>query len=437
MRHFLTSRINLIAISAGLCCSPSVSLASAFQLFEQDGASLGNYHAGYAAAAEDASTAFYNPAGLTRFDHQQLVVAADGVITSFKYQGNVGVNTVQSGTPQTVTAQGGTLGIIPAVHFVSPLGDRFAYGLSVDVPFGLRSYYGNSTILRYASTQTSVQVIDVSPSLAFKISPQWSIGAGPDLQIMKANFQQQAVVIIDQNYADGINNVDDTAYGYHAGVLYSPTEKTRYGLSYHSQVRHHLTGTSEFSGPLAILLIGQTLQSNTSRVNITLPPYTALSAYHELNSQYTLMGSIIYTQWSCLKNLTLQNVAGLENFVPSTNIVITVPQYFRNTYNLSVGLEDKVSEVVKLRAGLGFDQTPVRNAYRNVQLPDNNRYIIALGGHYQATKTIGFDASWNHIFMREATINPPPQQTGDEVITTDGSVKGGADVYGMQMTWDL
>lgn len=437
MRQFLTSRINLIAISAGLCGLPTLSFASAFQLFEQDAASLGSYHAGYAAAAEDASTAFYNPAGLTRFDHQQLVVAADGVITSFKYQGNIAVNTLNNNVPQTVTAQGGVLGIIPAVHFVAPLGDRFAYGLSVDVPFGLRTYYGNSTILRYASTQIGVQVIDVSPSLAFKISPQWSIGAGPDLQLMKANFQQQAVVASDDTFANSVNNFDDSAYGYHAGILFSPTTKTRYGLSYHSQVRHHLTGSSEFSGPLATLLMGQALESNSAKVNITLPPYTALSAYHELNKQYTLMGSVIYTQWSCLKNLILQNVAGLENLAPSTNLLITVPQYFRNTYNLSVGLEDKVSDVIKLRTGLGFDESPVRNAYRNVQLPDNNRYIIAFGGHYQATKTIGLDASWNHIFIRKANVNPPPQQAGDEIITTNGSVKGGADVYGMQMTWDL
>lgn len=437
MRHFLTRRVNLFAISAGLCCSPTVSFASAFQLFEQDGATLGNYHAGYAAAAEDASTAFYNPAGLTRFNHQQFVIAGDGIVTSFKYHGNIAVNTLNNNVPQTVTAQGGVVGIVPALHFVAPLNDRFVYGLSVDVPFGLRSYYGNSTIMRYASMQTSVQVIDVSPALAFKISPQWSIGAGPDLQIMKANFQQQAVVASADTYADSINNVDDSAYGYHAGILYSPTQQTRYGLSYHSQVRHHLTGSSEFSGPLAQLLMGQTFESNATKVNITLPAYTAFSAYHELNSQYTLMGSVIYTQWSCLRNLILQNVAGLENLTPTTNLMITVPQFFRNTYNFAIGLEDKLTDVVKIRTGLGFDESPIRNKYRNVQLPDNNRYIIAFGGHYQATKTIGLDVSWNHLFIRQANINPPPQQTGDEVITTNGSVKGGADVYAMQMTWDL
>src|SRR3990167_6386814 len=83
--------------SIGIYFYSSLASASAFQLWEQDAASIGNYHAGYAAAAEDASTAFYNPAGLTRFKEQQLVVSADNIFTSFKYRGTVRVNTIGGG----------------------------------------------------------------------------------------------------------------------------------------------------------------------------------------------------------------------------------------------------------------------------------------------------------------------------------------------------
>lgn len=415
----------------------TLTFASAFQLFEQDAATLGDYHAGYAAEASDASTNFYNPAGLTRLQNQQIILAADAAVTSFKYQGNVSVNTINSGVPQSVTAQGGNLGVIPALHYGTPLNDHWAFGFSIDVPFGLKTYYGNDTVLRYAATQTGVQVIDYSPSLAYRFCNHWSLGAGLDVQSMKAEFDQVGVITSSETDTDGINNVDDTAYGYHLGALYSPTETTRYGISYHSQVVHHLTGISTFSGPLAIILVGHTIQSNTARVNITLPPYTAFSVYHDLNRQYTILGSVIYTQWKTLQYLTLQNVAAIQNLEPSTSVVITVPQHFKNTFNYALGLEDKLTDDVKLRCGLGYDVTPVKNAYRNVQMPDNNRYIIAFGGHYQATKTIGLDAAWNHIFMNQAHINPPAQQTGDEIINTSGHVKGGADVFGAELIWDI
>jgi long-chain fatty acid transport protein len=60
-----------------------------------------------------------------------------------------------------------------------------------------------------------------------------------------------------------------------------------------------------------------------------------------------------------------------------------------------------------------------------------------MGGHYQATKTIGIDLGWMHLFINEATVNPPAQITGAQETTTNGKVNGGADVYGAQLTWDM
>ena len=70
-------------------------------------------------------------------------------------------------------------------------------------------------------------------------------------------------------------------------------------------------------------------------------------------------------------------------------------------------------------------------------MPDNDRYVVAFGGHYQATKAVGFDLGWMHIFVNKAHISPPKQITGSESATTNGSVTAGADVYSGQVTWDI
>lgn len=440
MKHFQLHKLAAAFSVTGLLVFSSHAMASAFQLWEQDAASIGNYHAGYAAAAYDASTAFYNPAGLSRFKNQQVVFAADGVVTSFKYQGNIGVNTINDGDPQLVTAQGGNFGLIPALHYVAPISDIVFFGFSVDVPFGLMTNYGQSTVLKYASTETSVRVIDVSPVFTFKVTDQFSFGLGPDLQLMKGEFNQVGTNGVTEWDSDGINTADDTAFGMHAGILYELNENSRVGLSYHSQVVHHLTGDSSFNGPLvreALEIPSGTITSRRAKVNITLPPYTALSAYHKLNPSVAVMGSIIYTQWSTLQDLVLQNVAAIQDLAASTNVIVTIPQHFRNTFNFSVGADYLAADKVTLRGGVGYDQTPVRDAYRNVMLPDNNRFAIALGSHYQSTPTLGFDISWSHLFINNAQINPPAQVTGDEIVTTNGNVKGGADVFAAQLVWDL
>lgn len=440
MTCFKLRKLTVALTFSSLLVFSSHAMASAFQLWEQDATNIANFHAGYAAAAYNASTAFYNPAGINRFTNQQLVFAVDPVFTSFKYTGTASINTIEDGAPQAVTAQGGSVSFIPAMHYVAPLSEIVSFGLSVDVPFGLMTNYGKSTALRYVSTMSSVKVIDIGPVLSFKLSDKIALGFGPDLQIMHGEFDQVGTNGVIEWDGDGINRADDTGYGMHAGVMYDLSEATRFGLSYHSQVVHHLTGTSSFSGPLvkeALEIPSGEITSKRAKVNITLPPYTALSAYHKLNADVALMGTVIYTQWSTLQNLVLQNVAGIQDLEASTNVVVTIPQHFRNTYSLSLGADYFATDKITLRGGLGYDQTPVSNIYRNVQMPDNNHYALAVGGHYQTTSTIGFDIGWTHIFVKQANVNPPAQVTGDEIATTNGSVNGGADVFAAQLVWDL
>lgn len=431
----------LIALSAvGISALSLQAFSAGFQLFEQDGASVGNYHAGYAAEAADASTAFYNPAGITRFKNQQIVFAGIGVATNIKYQGDVSVSTLNSGSLMTDTSQGGVFAFIPAIHYVTPLTENTGFGFSVDVPFGMKVNYGRSTVLRYVSTMSSVTVVDISPTYAFKVTDKASFGLGPDIQPMKGEFNQMGTYGNEDYDSDGINSADDTAYGYHFGGLYEFSPDTRAGLSYHSKVVHHLTGTTRFSGPLATnpFLDGPTNPYGRNKLNVTLPAYTALSVYHRVHPQFALMASAIYTQWNTIKNLVLQDVAGVtDNLDRSASLVVTIPQYYRNTWNFSVGGDYFATDKLTLRTGLGYDQAPVGDTYRNVQMPDNNRYIIAFGGHYQTTKTIGLDLGWMHLFMNKAHIDPPEQVTGFEVANTSGSVKGGADVFSAQLTWDI
>jgi len=436
MKRFTPPKLILLLQTCGLLALSNQVFASGFQLWEQSGASVGNYHAGYAAEADDASIAFFNPAGITHIKNQQLVVSADAVMTSFKYEGTIGVNTILAGTPRPVTAQGGNFSLVPALHYVAPLSDYIGFGFSVDVPFGLKTTYGRTTILQYAATTTAATVVDISPSLAFQINKKASVGLGFDIQRMNAEFDQVGGFGFPTFNAEGINKASDTGYGGHFGVLYQFSADNRIGLSYHTQVVHHLNGSSSFIGPLATAFAGGPY-SSSAYTNITLPPYTALSLYRRVTPTVALMGSAIYTQWNIFRTITLRNVSGIQDLSPSTNITVSVPEYWHNSWNFSVGTNYNFTDKIMLRGGLGYDQTPVPNPYRNVSLPDNNRYVIALGGRYQSSKALAFDIGWTHFFIRQASIYPPPLKTGDQVVVTNGISDGGGDVLGAQVTWNM
>jgi long-chain fatty acid transport protein len=463
MKRFVKRPLINILFTAGLLSLSTHAMASGFQLWEQDAASVGNFHAGYAAEASDASTAWYNPAGITRFRNQQVVFAGSAINTNFRYKGSVSVTepslTLQGIAPVTVTfnsvsVDGGTLNFVPGLHYVAPINEQVGFGFSIGVPFGLNTDYGDNTALRYAGTLTSIRVIDISPSLGFKLNDQISFGVGFDIQRAFAEFNLIGALIspnpfttrtvLTQDDTTLKNKVDDTGYGFHAGILYDLNVCTRVGLSYHSQVVHHFSGSSKFEGPIAdIFNDDEAIVSSRATTNIKLPPYTALSIFHKVTPKWALMGSIIYTQWNTFKRLTLNQASGVTLVqgsplpVASNNIQASIPEYYSNTVNISLGANYYATDKVILRGGLGYDQSPVQNKYRNIQLPDGDRYIVAVGGHYQLTKTVGVDAAYLHIFLPQTKINPPPFVLGVETISTNGHVNGSGDVLSGQVTWDI
>lgn len=462
MNHFVKRRLITVFSTLGIISASTQVLASGFQLWEQDGASVGNYHAGYAAEASNASTAFYNPAGLTRIKNQQLVVGASGIRTHIKYVGDVGVTersvTLAGIRPVTVnftsvTAPAGTFSVVPNLQYAAPIGEQYAFGFSVDAPFGLKTNYGRTTPVRYAATLSSITVVDISPSLAMKVTDKISGGIGLNIQRSYAELNSVAGLISPNPFSSprfintsfdtlSKNKANGTGYGFTLGLLYEFTPCTRAGISYHSQVVHHLSGSSKFTGNIANVLNGGPIVSSRAIANVKLPPYTALSIFNQFSPQWAVMGSVIYTQWNTFRNLSLDNIAGAVDAVPlaapSTNINVNIPERYRNTYNISLGGNYYYSDCIILRTGLGYDRSPVSDVYRNVQLPDNNRYSLGLGAHYQATKNIGFDASWLHVFFAgDATVNPPPQVTGAATVSTNGYANGSADVISGQVVWDI
>jgi long-chain fatty acid transport protein len=436
INRFYFRKLFILMATSGFLVTSQQAMAAAFQLWEQDAASIGNYHAGTAATADDASTAWYNPAGLIRIKNQEIIAGADPVLTNFRYSGSVNVNTLIDPL-QPATAQGGTFNLIPFGHYAAPISDRVAFGFDVVVPYGLRTNYGTTSLVRYASTYTSLQVIDVTPSLAVAVTDKFSVGAGIDWQKANAEFDQTATAI-DQTFDTFSKNTGHSyAWGYHAGVLYQFNPQTRAGLDYVGKVTHHLRGKSTFSGALANSATGGVQESDILRANITLPARTTVSILRAVNPCWDAMGSITYTQWNVISDITLQNTAGILGGVADNNLPIVVHQNLHNAWNFAVGANYHPNETWIFRTGAGYDQSPVPNRYRNLQLPDSDRIALALGAHYQATKALGFDGGWTHVFAMNTRINNLSQTVGDETVVTNGSVNASADVFGLQVKWDI
>src|SRR5882672_1312867 len=137
----LLQRSALAAAIAGISAPAS---ASFFALAEENGSGAGTAFAGGAAIAEDASTVWYNPAGMTRLDRPQLVVAGSyidlNIKTSVNSASTVGVPAL--GLPSFPISGGagkdpGESALVPSFYYTHPLTKEFSVGAGVNAPFGL------------------------------------------------------------------------------------------------------------------------------------------------------------------------------------------------------------------------------------------------------------------------------------------------------------
>ena len=433
---------NLFVRRVGFCLLTGVltgfsvgAYASAFQIWEEGSSGTGTYQAGGAAIANTAETSFYNPAGLVRLKHQEISVGAAMITTKIKYRGAVRevVPPFFDYQNNNVKVNGGDTNVIPNFHYAMPINPSWVFGFDITTPLGLDTNYGKRTDLRYVATKTTVQALNISPSVGFKANDKLSLGLGVDAQRLKAEFNEVGGIgELPSLDKQDENKLFDWGFGFHAGVLYQFTPSTRVGLSYRSKITHHAKGASIYTDPSA----GITRSTNL-KTTLIMPATTMLSYYQDINKMFAWMASATYSQWGAFNKLVLKNAAGEDaSGNPITNLTISAPQHFRNTWNLALGTIITLNPRWQLKAGIGYDESPVRTRYRTVQVPDRNHRAFSLGTHYQPTKALGFDLGWTHIFIGSARVNSQIQ-VGPETVLADGHVKSSANVFGGQLTYDF
>ncbi|KGP63687.1 long-chain fatty acid transporter [Legionella norrlandica] len=441
--------------------------AGGFSLYtESTGYTTGNFAAGVAAEAADASTGWYNPAGLTLIREQQAVFSGVGVFPTAKLSG---VSTF-SGPPPLPdyvevfnNVNGAEDAFVPSFHYALPVGESTTVGLSIVSPFGLSTNWGPTSPVRYQATYTELLTTNISPEIGGKLTDHLSVGAGLDLQYARVKFNRMiGIPTIFGNIIPPFNPMlsDSFTYnkghsfgvGFHAGVLGMFNDNhTRLGVNYQSEMRHEFHGFSRLTGPLANptnifapdlppgLFRTDDLYSNS----IDLPDVITISGYHDINEKLALLGSLVYTGWSSFKVIQLNNVAA-PSVNPGTGAISLVkvtsasPQNYSDTLRVAVGANYYINDKLMLRAGGGYDPTPTNDIDRDVRLPDTDRWALSVGAHYQARNNIGVDLGYTHLFTHgDPVVNRTDVLTPTTSYNVTATGTAGANLVGAQVVWTI
>ncbi len=461
----------LIAVLVG-AAGAGAAQASAFQLLEQNGAGIGNAFAGSGAVAEDASTAYFNPAAMTMMAQpSQLTFGVDLVKPTAKFKDN-GSTPPRFISASNVGGNGGDAGSVqpvPSTHVTAALNDKMSLGLSIGAPFGLVTEYESNWMGRFHAVKSDLKTININPSFAYRFNKMVSVGVGASYQHFEAELTQavnfgalgysgvcasSGLATCNALAASGaFTNKEGTSqvkgesdeWGWNVGIALQPSDSTRVGLSYRSAIKHRLTGDVTFSRPsFAVPGLDPAIAAQTPngpvQVDIKLPDTWIMSAFQQINEQWSLQGDISWTGWSSLKTLDIYRTSNAAAPLSSTY------ENWKDTWRVAIGGAYQMNSALKLRAGLAYDQSPVETDYRTPRLPDNDRTWLSLGLNYRLTPTISLDAGYTHIFIKATTINdsgyhadynPGGINTNNPISrgTLKGDYDGGVDILGMQVNW--
>ncbi|MFN3233950.1 MAG: OmpP1/FadL family transporter [Gammaproteobacteria bacterium] len=427
---FTCRRILSVTFVSIFSCMMSSAFAAAFQQWNQDAAQMGVNQAGRAASADDASTEFYNPAGLVRIPQQQLVVGGVGLFPDYDFSGT---STYSSGvtSSRTGSAQGAEFYAYPFLHYAAPISDKFAFGFGVSSPFAIKTDWGDTSSVSYIASQTDISTIDITTDLAYAITQKISVGAGVDVvRVMISDYDYTTPLNTSGSsyYTTDLSGYDWT-YGWHAGALYQYSEHTRFGLAYHSSIDFNASDsvkTVSSSG-------GDLVSSSNFEIDGELPSTTVLSAYHDFNDRFAGMTSVTFTRWSDLNDLKYKNLPTNTGIVSSRD----ADPCLEDTWGVNVGGHFKVNNKILLRAGIGYETSPADDDAVYLRAPDNGVLSASVGAHVQATETIGFDIGWTHLFYLDDDVSVSSSESQGTSTTVSGSLDANTDILGAQVVWNM
>ena len=391
----LSFPLNRLSVGLALAGLSGLADAAGFALIEQNASGLGNAYAGAAAVAEDASTVYFNPAGMTLLPDRQFAVAGHLIKPKTKFSGTVTPAAIGGGQG----GDAGDLAFVPNAYFAFRVTPQMHLGIGLNSPFGLKTEYDPGWIGRYQAITSELKTVNINPSVAYKVSDTLAIGAGLNLQRVEAELTNLTGV--------GLAKVqgDDYGWGFNVGALWQLAPNTRLGLAYRSAIDYKLDGDVHFSGMPAL--------NGDITAKVTTPDSASLSVFHQLNAKWDVLADITWTGWSKFDKLAIYRTSGA--------LLSSTPENWQDILRYSLGATWHVSDKLSLRGGIAYDEAPVSDRYRTPRIPDGARTWVAVGGQYRLSRQGALDVGYAHLFVNDPGLDAAAPAT---LITPANTLKG-------------
>jgi long-chain fatty acid transport protein len=378
--------------------------ANGFALPDQDAFATARGEA-FVATADNPSAIFYNPAGITQLEGNNVRVGLNALNYDISFKPPPGA----PNQGNTYNEQDNFVAIPRGFYTFSPTNLPLSFGLGIYLPFGGQTSWPQDTGFRAVALSGKLTYVTINPVVAWRILPSLSIAAGPMVNYVDLNMAQGLLATT----APFANNFQFTgsgwSVGYNLGLLWQPMEKLSFGATFRSPAKVTLDGQTDFE--LESLRIPNSQRS--ANMDLTFPLSAVGGVSYRPTPKWNLEFDANYTDWSSFGSTTINQ----ENppFPLHPNIPVTLN--WQASWMYEFGVTRYFDSGWQASAGIVYNENSVPNAYYSPLAADMDRYFFSVGTGYKG-KHFDFDVAYQLGYAPTHTV------TGSQPSSTPGQIAG-------------
>lgn len=404
----MSRRLGWVGLLMGMAVSAGAVGSGGFsnQVVGTKALGMGN---AFAAVADDPSTVFFNPAGVSFLESREASLGLAPHFPDFEYTPDNG---------SKVNARH-NIPLVPNAYIAGPLaGSRWAWGLGLNSPYGLETHWDENGPLRYAATNSTLRFIQLNPVASYRVMDTLSVAGGVAVARVDAKLESRlnvSYLSASLGYPsldpDGNKTLEGDGWGLGvtAGAIYKPWAEHTFGFTYRSQMAVDLKGSTHLRGlagaSASPLVFNGADYSIDTRTRITFPD-TLTGGYAWRPGRWTFASDLEWVRYSTVKETALEYSGESDaTRLAVLNTGNPIPRNWKDSWNLSLGADAKLNETWNARGGyLYFASVMPENTW-NPFIPENARHAVTLGATARLSDLWRMDMAYAHFFFVKRTTH--------------------------------
>lgn len=375
-----------------------------------------------AAPCEDGSAVLFNPAGLAT-QGSTIGIGWTGITTSADFTYDL---------TGEVFSRDESTSSVPFGFASYRVNDRLAVGFGAFAPYGLRIDWPLGFEGRFTSYDTELKNIYLQPTVAYRLLPNLSVGAGLDYVLASIELNQRldlattAVpgspvpgatfgnfgVPLGTDFADARLEGDGHGVGFHLGAKFDVSDRFSIGARYLSEIEIDYDGDADFTQEMTGLLLppgnpfgapagtpiddilaaqfqaGAPLADQGIATSLTLPSQLVVGFSALPLDALRVWADYQRTTWSSFDQADIEFEAA-----PTSALVLD----YQDTDTWRFGAEVSALDALALRAGYIYNTAAEKDFSVSPFLPEAERNYYSLGFGYRFGESLGLDVGYQLV----------------------------------------